>query len=166
MKSSSLALVAALALVSFGPRVAVAAQNTVANQCAALDTQHRLTSSPLEVQPVTVRFERFVDIQDNKEHERLIMFFYLKNTSEHAISQISGRATLKTAGIERSESDRTWGLQPNSGRNEPVDVMLQPGNRQDMSLANVPLDQFKISWVTECVLLNDGSMYLNPDTGR
>jgi hypothetical protein len=47
-----------------------------------------------------------------------------------------------------------------------VDIMLQQGNRQDMSLENAPLDQFKISWVTECALLEDGLVYLNPDSGK
>ena len=83
--------------------------------------------------------------------------FAFENNSSSVVTRIDGRGILQVGGIDRFESLSTTGtLLPNALRTGTVDIELHPENEQDKALESVPLEQIKISWITDYVALCDG----------
>jgi len=117
---------------------------------------------PLQVFPITVYFERRLDL-DRHEHESLIMVFRTKNTSGSSICEFEGDATLDANGIKRSEHVSEFKvLQPGEDRSDDVEVVLNKKDNADASLSALPLNQMTISWVTERAKMCDGNLYVGP----
>jgi hypothetical protein len=59
-------------------------------------------NAALAGQTITVKFERFLDL-DHNEHAALITLVYLENTSGKTITEYDGREMITVDGIVRSE---------------------------------------------------------------
>jgi len=115
-----------------------------------------VAASPIEVRPITLVFQRRLDL-DGNEHSMFIATSRVKNITDRSICQFSGRALVQTKSEQRETNGSFFiKLRPNEEKDVDVNVVLSQNNKTDAALSAQPLKEITMQWVNEKVAVCEG----------